>query len=720
MPLRSPCRVPVLGAPTNANDALTAMDTELDLRESDPERPHSADFGRELSWLAFNERVLALAEDPTVPLLERAKFLAIFGSNLDEFFQVRLSALVQEKAAGFRTTLRDGTPLGELMRLVRERILELTTRQGAVFRDEIVPALHEAGIHLVDWDELDGDDQRVLRDEFTRRLFPVLTPLAVDPAHPFPYISNLSLSLAVTVRELDATETHFARLKVPPLLPRFVALPDNQRFVPVEQVIAAHLELLFPGMEIVESHVFRVTRDADLEPDDEADDLLIAMERVLRRRSKFGIAVRLEIEPTMSPEILSLLQEELDLDDDDVYQLPGPLDLTGLFAIAALPRPELCYPEWIPRSVPEFSEEAMHTDIFSVLRDRDILVHHPYDSFASSVEVFLEQAALDPDVLAIKQTLYRGAGVQSANVRALIHAAQAGKQVVALVELKARFDEAANIERARALERAGVHVVYGVVGLKTHAKTILVVRQEHDRIRRYCHVGTGNYNPKTAELYEDLGLFTSDESIAADVTELFNSLTGYSRHPGYRRLLVAPQYVRSSLLERIDQQVALGTEGRIVMKMNGLTDLKTIDALVDAARAGVEIDLLIRGMCCLDPSRAGPGARLRVRSVLGRFLEHSRIYRFGRDPEAREYFMGSADVMPRNLDRRVEALVPITGATLRDRIDEILTIELDDDTTAWELAGDGGWTRRPAVGGVDAQQELIRRALHRERDGDPA
>lgn len=684
----------------------------------EPVAAPTAEFGRELSWLAFNERVLELAEDPTVPLLERARFLAIFSSNLDEFFQVRLSALLQEQAAGFRTTLRDGTPLEDLLVLVRERILELTTRQSALFHDTLIPALREAGIHLVQWRDLDSEDERALRDEFTKHLFPVLTPLAVDPAHPFPYISNLSLSLAVTVRDPATDEARFARVKVPPLLPRFLALADRRRFVPVEQVIAAHLDVLFPGMEIVEHHVFRVTRDADLEPDDDADDLLLAMERVLRRRSKFGVAVRLEINPTMTPGVRSLLLEELDLDEDDVYELPGPLDLTGLFTIAALPRPELLYPEWIPRTVPEFAD-AGSRDIFAVLRERDVLVHHPYDSFASSVEAFLQQAARDPDVLAIKQTLYRGAGVQSANVRALIHAAQAGKQVVALVELKARFDEAANIERARELERAGVHVVYGVVGLKTHAKTVLVVRQEAGRIRRYCHIGTGNYNPKTADIYEDLGIFTSNETIGADVTELFNSLTGYSRHPAYRLLLVAPEFVRTALLERIEAQAALGRRGRIIMKMNGLTDSRLIESLLAAARAGVEIDLVVRGMCGLDPALAGTSGRIRVRSVLGRFLEHSRIYRFGRDHDTAETLIGSADGMPRNLDRRVETLVPITAPALRTRVDRILDVMLDPRTRAWELGDGGTWTRRGTSDMVDGQQTLIRDALERERDGEP-
>jgi polyphosphate kinase len=676
-------------------------------------------FGRELSWLAFNERVLSLAEDPATPLLERAKFLAIFSSNLDEFFQVRVSALSQQKIAGFRSTTRDGLALDDLVRDIREYVARLMERESGIFRDAVLPELAGAGIRLTDWAELDADDRETIREEFTRRLFPVLTPLAVDPAHPFPYISNLSLNLAVVVREPNTYETRFARVKVPPLLPRFITLPDHQRFVPIEQVIAAHLELLFPGMEIVEQHVFRVTRDADVEPDDEADDLLIAMERVLRRRSKFGIAVRLEIDPTMTPEIRKLLCEELDLDEaSDVYEITPLLDLTGLFAIAALPRPELCFPEWIPRAVPEFADDAGPDGIFGILRERDVLVHHPYDSFASSVEAFLEQAARDPDVLAIKQTLYRGAGPQSANVRALIHAAQSGKQVVAMVELKARFDEAANIERARALEQAGVHVVYGVVGLKTHAKIVLVVRQEQERIRRYCHIGTGNYNPKTADLYEDIGIFTSDETIAADVTELFNSITGYSRRPTYRRLIVAPQSTRNAILERIQAQAALGNAGRIILKMNGLVDSVLIEAILDAARAGVDIDLIIRGICCLNPADAGPGARLEVRSILGRFLEHSRIFRFGADPETAEYLIGSADLMPRNLDNRVEAHVPVIAPELRARLDQILDVELSPDTTAWILGGDGIW-KQTAVGGQDAQQALIEDAMTREREGDP-
>ncbi len=616
-------------------------------------------LNRELSWLAFNARVLELAADTQRPVLERAKFLAIFTTNLDEFVQVRVSGLQEQVVAGVRTTSPDGRRPTEQLDAVRAEIRRLVSRQAEVFTQGVLPELAACGIVFSEWADLDDDDRKYLVDVFHARVFPVLTPLAVDPAHPFPYISSLSLNLAVQVLDPDTGEERFARVKVPPLLPRFLVLPDHQRVVALEQVIAAHLDQLFPGMTITAHYPFRVTRDADFELDDENEDLLEAIESVLTLRKRSGHVVRLEVDTTMADEIRELLVRELELSDDDVSIIDGPLDLSGLWGLQALDRPELKDEPWVPQTQAVLTRTDPPPDLFRVLQSGDVLVHHPYDSFATSVAEFVDQAARDPQVLAIKQTLYRTGGQESGIISSLVRAAEAGKQVVALVELKARFDEEVNVERAHELEEAGVHVVYGIVGLKTHTKVLLIVRDEHTGVRRYCHVGTGNYNAVTANLYEDLGLLTADPDIGADLTELFNSLTGYSRPQRYRRIVVAPHDLRNAIVERIEAEAARGAEGRIVMKMNALVDPIAIDALYAASAAGTPVDLLIRGICCLRPGVPGLSETIRVRSLLGRFLEHSRIYGFGADPETAEYLIGSADLMPRNLDRRVEALVPV-------------------------------------------------------------
>src|SRR4051812_43470430 len=551
---------------------MTATDAHANPAESAGSRYSN----RELSMLDFQARVLAYAEDPTLPLLERAKFLAIFSGNLDEFFQVRVAGLKEQLAAGVRSTSPDGLDQVEQLRAIRERVEEMVTRQAAAFTKDIAPALAEAGVEFVDWHELDPDACAELTRVFDDRIFPVLTPLAVDPAHPFPYISNLSLNLAVVVQDEGTGEERFARVKVPPLLPRFVVVPNTSKFVALEQVIAAHLDELFPGIRVLSHHPFRVTRDADIELNDEAEDLLAAMESVLRQRTRAGIAVRLEVDAHMTPEVLELLCRELELDSNDVYQVDAPLALSGLWDIYGLRRPDLKFPSFTPQTPPQLGG-GDEVDIFWALRHGDVLVHHPYESFANSVELFVEQAARDPNVLAIKQTLYRTGGDEAGIVSSLAKAAEAGKQVVALVELKARFDEQANIERARMLEQAGAHVVYGLVGLKTHAKILLVVRQESDGIRRYCHVGTGNYNPKTATTYEDLGVLSSDPELGADLSELFNYLTGYSRPGEYQRLIVAPMHLREDLRQLIRSQAHEG--GVIAMKMNALVDSELIDEL---------------------------------------------------------------------------------------------------------------------------------------------
>jgi polyphosphate kinase len=668
---------------------------------------------RELSWLEFNARVLALAENASLPLLERAKFLAIFSSNLDEFFQVRVSGLKDQLAAGIRPTSPDGMDQVEQLRAIRERVEELVTLQAAVFTKEVAPALQEAGVEFVDWSDLDDEARSQLTLEFDDRIFPVLTPLAVDPSHPFPYISSLSLNLAVVVRDATSGEQRFARVKVPPLLPRFVAVPATSRFVALEQVIAAHLDALFPGMEVLEHYAFRVTRDADFELSDDAEDLLAAMEDVLRQRTKLGVAVRLEVDARMTPEILQLLCRELELAAGDAYVVDGPLDLSGLMALYALRRPELKFPPFTPQT-PSALAGGDDVDVFRAMRGSDILLHHPYDSFSTTVEAFVAQAARDPKVLAIKQTLYRTGGDEAGIVASLAKAAETGKQVVALVELKARFEEQANIERARMLEQAGAHVVYGLVGLKTHAKILLVVRQEQDGIHRYCHVGTGNYNPKTAVLYEDLGVLSDDDELGDDISELFNHLTGYSRPREYGKLLVAPTHLRDAWVTLIRGQARPG--GVITMKMNALVDAEMIDELYAASAAGARVDLVVRGICCLRPGIPGLSERITVRSIVGRYLEHSRIFRFGvPGQDDTEYVIGSADMMPRNLDRRVEAMLRVSDPRGRARLDEILELNFADDALAWSLEPDGNWVKVPNLNGLDAQVALQELAVARTK-----
>ena len=677
-------------------------------------------LNRELSWLEFDARVLALTEDPTVPLLERVKFCAIFAMNLDEFFYVRVAGLKDQVAARLGPTAPDGIWPAEQLTAIRRRVTELLARLSTAFVGDIVPALANAGVRLVEWSSLDAADRLHLVQVFDERIFPVLTPLAVDPGHPFPYISNLSLNLAVIVRDPDTAERRFARVKVPPLLDRFVALPDGERFVPLEQLIAAHLDQLFPGMEIECHYPFRVTRNADLTlEEEEADDLLAAVEMELRRQ-RFGRAVRLEIGPGMSDEVRELLTAELDLTPDDVYELDGPLDPAGLMALHELERPDLKDEPFQPTTQPVLQgAENAQADIFAVLRERDVLMHHPYDSFVSSVEAFIAQASRDPSVLAIKQTLYRTSG-DSPIVRSLIRATERGKQVVALIEVKARGDELANIAWARALEEAGVHVVYGLVGLKTHCKAALVVREEPEGIRRYCHLGTGNYNSNTARLYEDVGLLTADPAIGADLTDLFNYLTGYSRRVDYRRVEVAPSGLRTRMLDLIAREAEDPNGGRIIMKMNSLVDQDVVDALYDASARGVRIDLVVRGVCCLRPGVPGLSDNIRVRSIVGRYLEHSRIYFFANRGNA-EYYIASADMMPRNLDSRVEVIVPVADPDLQARLEEVLTANLDDDALAWELGPDDEWRKVPARQGLNVQlrlQELALERVRRRRDGD--
>jgi polyphosphate kinase len=654
-------------------------------------------INREISWLQFNDRVLAMAADPQFPLLERLKYLAIFSSNLDEFFMVRVSGLRDQVQTGMVTRGSDGWTPSETLEAIAKHVGPTIEHQVRVFLDEVSPAMAQAGIRIADISELNSQERDFLRDYFQRQVFPVLTPLAVDPSHPFPYISNLSLSLAVTVRYPGTSRDRFARVKVPGILPRFVPLGDGSTFVPLEQVVATHLDKLFPGMNVVEAHPFRVTRDADIElAEDEADDLLVAVEQELRRQ-RFGAVVRLEVEATMPDHMVRLLQRELEVEDDAVVTVEGPLglhDLMGL--VSALDRPELADEPWVGTTQPRLlGTEGDSVNLFATMREGDLLVHHPYDAFATSVQRFIEQAADDPEVLAIKQTLYRTDG-DSPIVTALIHAAETGKQVVVLVEVKARGDEASNIGWARALERAGCHVAYGLVGLKTHSKTALVVRREHGGIRRYVHIGTGNYNAKTARLYTDIGLLSCDEDLGADLTDLFNSLTGYARGSRYRKILVAPNALRDKTIEMIERTAERHTArrpGRIIMQMNALVDAACIRALYAASQAGVEIDLIVRGICRLRPGVPGVSDHIRVRSIVGRFLEHSRIWTFA-GGRRREYYIGSADLMPRNLDLRVEVVTPVTDPDLTGRLQEILDVMLADNVQAWELSEDGSWHRR--------------------------
>ena len=731
--------------------------SEVAAQHGQPELPEGRYLDREESWLRFNERVLELAEDESLPLLERVRFLAIFASNLDEFFMVRVAGLTRRLATGLPV---EG-PSDRQPRRVLDRIFEVTgelmPRHAADFRDKVLPALTEHGVDVLRWSEISETERRSLHRLFRERIYPVLTPLVVDPAHPFPYISGLSLNLAVMVRDPETGGTAFARVKVPPSLPRFLEV-SPYRYTPLEDVIAAHLPQLFEGMEVLEHHAFRVTRNQDLDVDDDVtEDLMQALERELLRR-RFGPAVRLEVEESISDTVLDRLITELGIGDQAVFHLPGPLDLAGLNDIADLDLAELKYPPFVP------SESALRrdVDVFTTMRERDLLVHHPYDSFSTSVERLVEEAAADPQVLAIKQTLYRTSDT-SPIVDALIDAAEAGKQVVVVVEIKARFDEQANIDWARKLEEAGCHVVYGLVGLKTHCKMVLVVRQEPDgSLRRYCHIGTGNYHPKTARLYEDFGLFTADPEVGEDVTDLFNHLTGYSRRDAYRRLLVAPVSLRSGLIERIDRErerCAAGQPARIRMKCNALIDEPVLDALYRASQAGVPVDLWVRGICAIRPGVPGLSETIRVRSILGRFLEHSRIYAFGGDGDAGpggrdaaadrpagsqagqdalaeaqaadggpsegsgespqgssghirrvrpteatpdgvtrdgpvpEVWLGSADVMHRNLDRRVETLVQVADQDIRRDMIGVFDLAMDEGTSSWWLDADGRWTR---------------------------
>jgi polyphosphate kinase len=663
-------------------------------------------FNRELSWLDFNERVLALAADGARPPLERAKFLAIFSRNLDEFFQIRVSGLREQVVAGVVGSSPDGMSPREQLDAIRDRVEELVSRQTQVFEEEVRPRLKTGGVHIIDWEGLKKQERRTLSELFEQRVYPVLTPLAVDPAHPFPYISDLSLNLAVVVRDRDSELPRFARVKIPPRLPRFLHVPGGRRFVPVEQVVAAHLDRLFPGMEIVDYHGFRVTRDAELEVEvDEAEDLLETVESLLLERRRSPAAIRLEVAASLPEDLRSTLLRELDLKQADLYVIEGLLDLGDLWSLTELNRPALKAKMWHGVTPPQLAPvRGEAREIFRVLQRGDVLVHHPYDLFKTSVEALIDQAADDPDVLAIKQTIYRTSAEAAAPiVRSLMRAAAAGKEIVALVELTARGDEETNIAWARTLEKAGVHVVYGVVGLKTHAKIVLVVRREGSRIRRYCHIGTGNYNPETATVYEDVGLLSSDPELTADVADLFNSLTGYANGADYRKILVAPGTLRPRLLELIREEAA-APDGRIVLKTNSLVDPEIIDALYEASYAGTAIDLIVRGICCLRPG-LDVSKGIRVRSIVGSYLEHSRIWRFGSDARGPRYWIGSADLMPRNFGNRVECVTPVTDHELTSRLEEILVVNLADDVLAWEL-GPHGWAKVPTKIGINAHERL--------------
>ncbi|GAA1998446.1 polyphosphate kinase [Nakamurella flavida] len=692
---------------------------DLDVAAAElPALPGDRFSNRELSWLDFNARVLALAEDRDQPLLERAKFLAIFASNLDEFYMVRVAGLKRRREMGLSVTSVDGLTASEQLSLIAARTQELVERQGRCFTDDVMPALAAEGIRIVRWNSIDPKDKERLAEYFVGQIFPVLTPLAVDPAHPFPYISGLSLNMAIIVRDPESGSERFARLKVPNNVDRFIRVrrgAETVDFLPLEDLIAAHLAELFPGMEVVEHQVFRVTRNADLDVEEDRDeDLLQALERELARR-RFGPPVRLEVTDSTSERIQDLLLTELDVDPQDAVEVPGLLDLSSLWQLYGLDRPNLKDAPFVPATNPAFAEGEKPKSIFATLREGDVLLHHPYESFATTAQRFIEQAAADPHVLAIKQTLYRTSG-DSPIVDALISAAAANKQVVALVEIKARFDEQANISWAKALERAGVHVVYGLVGLKTHCKVALVVRQEGNTLRRYCHVGTGNYNPKTARIYEDLGLLTADPAIGADLTDLFNVLTGYSRQTDYRNLLVAPHSVRSGIVRRIHREIEhqqAGRGGVVRLKMNSIVDEGVIDALYRASQAGVQVDVTVRGICALRAGVPGLSENITVRSIVGRFLEHSRIFYFGGGGQGEEYWIGSADMMHRNLDRRVEALVQVTDRAATERLSALFTAMARTDIRRWELGPDG-WTRMPLDGpGKDMQDELLRRGLPR-------
>ncbi len=653
-------------------------------------------FNRELSWLDFNDRVLQIAEDESVPLLERLKFSAIYTTNLDEFYMVRVAGLHDQVDAGVQSPSADGRTPSQTIAAIRERVLEQSARQSENLRRNLLPALAEHDIRIIGYDDLDADDRSYLAERFEKVVFPALTPLAVAPGRPFPYISNLSLSLAVLVRDPASDQTVFARVKVPTeILPRFVAVRDTRTFVSLEDLIAHHLDALFPGMEIVDYDLFRVTRDADLEVSDEAADLLQAVEDELRRRH-FGEVVRIEVGADVSERLREALVELIGVDPDEVYPVTGLLDHGALWQIVKLPgMTELRDPPWVPLTHPRLLSEGERADVFAAMRGGDFLVHHPYESFATSVERFVEQAVADPNVLAIKQTVYRTSD-DSPLVPALIDASERGKQAVALVELKARFDEGMNIHWAKALEEAGVHVVYGQPSLKTHAKCVLVVRREGDGVRNYVHIGTGNYHSTTARRYTDFGLFTTDPDIGADVADMFNYLTGFGRPQHYRKVLAAPAYLRDGIIgeiERTIEQHSPERPARIAMKMNSLVDGRCIRALYRASRAGVQVDLNVRGICCLRPGVPGVSENIRVVSIVGRFLEHSRIYTFDRADE-RHVWIASADLMPRNLDHRVELATPVETPGLQDELLDVLERAFADNTNAWVLGEDAGWRRR--------------------------
>jgi polyphosphate kinase len=676
-------------------------------------------INRELSWLAFNDRVLQLASEHGIPLLERAKFCAITTSNLDEFFQVRVAALKDQVAAGVEEPTADGRTASQQLAAIDLRAHQLIARQEQVFLDELLPALADAGIVIVGWHDLDAVERKRMTEVYEQRIFPVLTPLAVDPSHPFPYISELALSVGAMVADPDpeSDDRRFARVKVPTVFPRLFEV-DESRFIPAEELIIAHLPTLFSGMVIEEVATFRVTRNADLTiEEEEAEDLLEALEMELRRR-RFNKAVRLEVADGMSDGMLEVLTEELELDPGDVYRCRAPIDLGMLWQLHGLERPDLKDRPWPPVTAGRIAmAEEADRPLFAVMRDRAIFVHHPYESFTSSTEAFIQQAAEDPRVQSIKMTLYR-AGGDSPIMRSLIRAAERGVQVAVLVELKARFDEATNVNWAKQLERAGVHVVYGMVGLKTHSKCVLVVRDDGDRLRRYCHIGTGNYNTKTARLYEDLGILTVDPDVGADVATLFNHLTGFSRGDQYHTLLVAPKDLRPRLRALIEREAHFGSEGHITIKVNSIGDAELIEALYLASQAGVRVDLVVRGISCLRAGVAGLSENIHVRSILGRYLEHSRIYRFahGDVDDQPIYLIGSADVMPRNLDRRVEVLVPIEHPKHRDWLDQVLEFMLADDIVRWELQPDDSWSRLGPLDSFEpnAQERLYRWVVERQ------
>ena len=689
---------------------------------SPDELPEGRYSDRELSWLAFNERVLDLARDTErIPLLERAKFLAIFSSNLDEFFMVRVAGLKRRIDAGVAVPSVAGMLPRELHDAILARTHDLVSEQSRVFAEEVRPGLVDEGIEILRWAELSDDEKGRMRTLFSERIFPILTPLAVDPSHPIPYIRGLSINLAVMLANPITGAEQFARVKVPSVLPRLVNLGEG-RFLPLEEIISRHLDQLFTGMHVLQHTTFRVTRNEDLEvEEDDAENLLFALEKELLRRKVGRPPVRLEVQDDISAEMLELLTRELDIRDKEVFRLPAPLDLTGLFSLADVDRDDLSYPNFLPITHPHLAEveTARPADMFAAIRRRDVLVHHPYDSFATSVQRFIEQAAQDPQVLAIKQTLYRTSG-DSPIIDALVDAAEAGKQVLAVVEIKARFDEQANITWARLLERAGVHVVYGMVGLKTHCKLAMVIRDEGEGLRRYAHIGTGNYNPKTARQYEDLGLLTSNPIITEDVARLFNHLSGMTAEKRYRRLLVAPESIRSGIIDAIEREIdnkKAGLPAGVRIKVNSIVDERVIDALYRASRAGVPVDLWVRGICSIRPGVPGLSENIRVISILGRFLEHSRIFWFangGRPMVA----IGSADLMHRNLDRRVEALVGLSNKQHVAEVEEMFDMAFDPGTVSWHLQ-DRTWTevsRGPDdIPLTDLQEELIRRTRDRRR-----